>query len=64
MSEAQDDAPVAKTRRRAAAHAAGAAVRVPRYGEGRVVATVDEQVEVVFPNGDTRTFLTAYVKPA
>lgn len=64
VSEAQDDAPVAKTRRRAAAHAAGAAVRVPRYGEGRVVATVDEQVEVVFPNGDTRTFLTAYVKPA
>lgn len=65
VSEAQDDAPVVKTRRRrAAAHAAGAAVRVPRYGEGRVVATVGEQVEVVFPNGDTRTFLAAYVKPA
>lgn len=65
VSAPHDDAPVVKTRRRRApAHADGAAVRVPRYGEGRVVATVGEQVDVVFPNGDTRTFLAAYVTPA
>jgi ATP-dependent DNA helicase RecQ len=48
----------------ASGFAAGAAVRVPRYGEGKVVAASSDQVEIVFPDGRRRHFLSAYVQPA
>jgi ATP-dependent DNA helicase RecQ len=40
----------------------GDTVHVRKFGEGRVVTTADDQVEVVFPNGEKRTFLKRYVK--
>ena len=40
----------------------GAAVRVSRYGEGRVVATWGDKVTILFPSSQTRTFLAAYVQ--
>ena len=43
---------------------AGERVRVPRYGEGRVASATAEQVEIVFPDGRTRQFLSAYVERA
>jgi ATP-dependent DNA helicase RecQ len=44
--------------------AQGERVRVPRYGEGRVAAATSEQVEIVFPDGRKRQFLSAYVERA
>ena len=38
--------------------------RVPRYGEGRVASATSEQVEIVFPDGRKRQFLSAYVERA
>jgi len=43
---------------------AGDHVRVPRYGEGRVESSSSEQVEIVFPDGRKRQFLSAYVERA
>jgi ATP-dependent DNA helicase RecQ len=43
---------------------AGEAVRVPRYGKGRVASATSEQVEIVFPDGRKRQFLSAYVERA
>lgn len=43
---------------------AGDAVRVPRYGRGRISALSQEGVTVQFPNGPERCFLPEYVKPA
>ena len=40
----------------------GQPVRVPRYGEGRVTSATSEQVEIVFPDGRKRQFLSAYVE--
>jgi ATP-dependent DNA helicase RecQ len=40
----------------------GERVRVPRYGEGRVESATSEQVEIVFPDGRRRQFLSAYVE--
>ena len=40
----------------------GDRVRVPRYGEGRVASATAEQVEIVFPDGKKRQFLSAYVE--
>jgi ATP-dependent DNA helicase RecQ len=42
----------------------GERVRVPRYGEGRVASATSEQVEIIFPNGRKRQFLSTYVEPA
>ena len=47
----------------APAFQAGATVRVPRYGEGQVVSASSDQVEIVFPDGQQRHFLSAYVQP-
>ncbi|QDZ27762.1 ATP-dependent DNA helicase RecQ [Noviherbaspirillum sp. UKPF54] len=44
--------------------ASGSAVRVPRFGEGRVVSSQGDKVTIVFPDSETRTFLRNYVKPA
>lgn len=43
---------------------AGDAVRVPRYGRGRISVFSQEGVTVQFPNGPERCFLPEYVKPA
>lgn len=52
------------TGRAAPGLAAGSAVKVARYGEGRVVSTAGDKVTIVFPNSETRTFLRDYVQPA
>lgn len=41
----------------------GQAVKVARYGEGRVVASAGEKVTISFPDSETRTFLRNYVEP-
>jgi ATP-dependent DNA helicase RecQ len=48
----------------AASFEAGQRVRVPRYGEGRVASATSEQVEIVFPDGRKRQFLSTYVERA
>lgn len=40
----------------------GQAVKVARYGEGRVVASSGDKVTISFPNSETRTFLRNYVE--
>jgi ATP-dependent DNA helicase RecQ len=42
----------------------GQRVRVPRYGEGEIVAVETDKITIAFPDKDTRTFLQSYVKPA
>lgn len=59
--EAAHETRVRSPRRRRPRFAPGEAVRVPRHGEGRVVSSVADQVEVAFPDGRTRTFLAGYV---
>jgi ATP-dependent DNA helicase RecQ len=44
--------------------AVGSPVRVAKYGEGRVVAAVDDKVTIVFPDSRTKTFLRQYVVSA
>jgi ATP-dependent DNA helicase RecQ len=44
--------------------AVGAPVRVPKYGEGRVVGQAGEKVTVEFPDSSRRVFLREYVRPA
>ncbi|MGV3741357.1 MAG: helicase-related protein, partial [Burkholderiaceae bacterium] len=41
----------------------GSAVRVPKYGEGKVVSCADDKVTIVFPDSQTKTFLREYVEP-
>lgn len=43
---------------------AGERVRVKRYGEGTVELVSGERVAVTFPDGETRTFIGRYLKPA
>lgn len=50
--------------RAAPAFVAGNAVRVARYGEGRVVSSAGDKVTIVFPSSETKTFLRDYVQPA
>ncbi|MBV9925161.1 MAG: ATP-dependent DNA helicase RecQ [Acidobacteria bacterium] len=40
----------------------GDAVRLPKYGRGRVVSLEDDKVSVKFPDGETRTFKREFVK--
>lgn len=42
----------------------GSAVKVAKYGEGRVVALADDKVTIEFPNSQTKTFLRSYVAAA
>ena len=42
----------------------GDAVRVPRYGAGRVEQASGNEVTVAFPDGAVRTFLASYVRRA
>jgi ATP-dependent DNA helicase RecQ len=48
----------------APAFAAGQMVKVPRYGDGKVVSATAQEVTVAFPDKSRRTFLAAYVRPA
>jgi ATP-dependent DNA helicase RecQ len=52
--------PLRRTARKAR-FAEGEAVRVPKYGDGRVVAAAGDEVTVSFPDGAQRTFMAAYV---
>jgi ATP-dependent DNA helicase RecQ len=62
-AQAQSDVPPAKSRSLPSpAFNAGDNVRVPRYGEGRVVQAKGEEVTVVFPDRSRRSFLAAYVE--
>jgi ATP-dependent DNA helicase RecQ len=49
---------------RQSVYEAGTAVRVPRYGTGVVEGADTQSVTVRFPNGSSRCFLAAYVRPA
>jgi ATP-dependent DNA helicase RecQ len=40
----------------------GEAVRVPRYGSGRVASASAEEVAIQFPDGRTRRFVAQYVQ--
>ena len=42
----------------------GDAVRLPKYGRGRVVSLDDDKVSVEFPGGETRTFKREFVRRA
>ncbi|HJV62357.1 MAG TPA: ATP-dependent DNA helicase RecQ [Albitalea sp.] len=42
----------------------GDEVRVPRYGSGRVQQLAGDEVQVVFPDGSTRSFVAGYVQAA
>ena len=42
----------------------GDAVRLPKYGRGRVVSLDDDKVAVKFPDGETRTFKREFVRRA
>jgi ATP-dependent DNA helicase RecQ len=41
---------------------AGARVKVPKYGEGVVLAMAGDQVSIAFPDGEHRSFLKDYVE--
>ena len=43
---------------------AGAKVKVPKYDVGTVESVAGDEVTIVFPDGDTRTFIAEYVTPA
>ncbi|WP_066334223.1 RecQ family ATP-dependent DNA helicase [Azohydromonas lata] len=45
-----------------AAFQVGEAVRVPRYGSGRVASSSAGEVAIKFPDGRTRSFVTQYVQ--
>ena len=57
-------APLRQSRRasRRRAFGQGDAVRVPRYGEGRVRRAAGDEVTVEFADGAVRTFLASYVR--
>lgn len=40
----------------------GSAVKVAKYGEGRVVSSADDKVTIQFPDSQTKTFLSNYVE--
>ena len=56
--------PAQKPKRARREYAAGDAVRVPRYGTGRVRVAAGDEVTVEFASGDARTFLRSYVRRA
>jgi len=53
-----------RTRARRRAFGNGDAVRVPRYGSGRVQRAAGDEVTVEFADGAVRTFLASYVRRA
>jgi len=50
--------------REASALETGSNVKVPKYGEGQVIATEGDKVTIRFPDSSKRTFLRAYVEPS
>jgi ATP-dependent DNA helicase RecQ len=57
-------APPASHRGKTPLPAIGTAVKVAKYGEGRVISSAGDKVTIIFPNRQTRTFLRDYVAPA
>jgi ATP-dependent DNA helicase RecQ len=56
--------PIPAAREEAPALNAGTAVRVAKFGKGRVVSSTSEKVTIVFPDSQAKTFLREYVEPA
>lgn len=48
----------------APAFEAGASVKVAKYGAGTVLSCAGDQVTIAFPDGEQRSFLASFVKPA
>jgi len=57
-----DAPPPAPKRRKAVELAEGDAVRLPKYGRGRVLSLDGDKVSVRFPDGETRTFKREFVR--
>ncbi|RJG00027.1 RecQ family ATP-dependent DNA helicase [Noviherbaspirillum saxi] len=57
----RDHAPPVVRNDKAPAPDAGSTVKVPKYGEGRVVSANGDKVIIVFPDKQTKTFLRDYV---
>ncbi len=57
-------APPAPRRKKEVVLSEGDAVRVPKYGRGRVASLADDKVTVKFPDGEERTFKREFVKRA
>ncbi|HEU4596904.1 MAG TPA: ATP-dependent DNA helicase RecQ [Pyrinomonadaceae bacterium] len=65
----EDDAPPVpmpetngRRRKKELVFSAGDAVRLPKYGKGKVRAVSEDKIEVKFPGGETRTFKKEFVK--
>ena len=63
------DAPAPKreekpARKRVVEVVEGDAVKLPKFGRGRVLSVEDDKVEVKFPDGEVRTFKREFVKRA
>jgi ATP-dependent DNA helicase RecQ len=64
MHEAQYDTQNAQSAaRQARTWQVGDEVRVRRYGAGVVTLASGERVAVTFPDGQTRTFISRYLRP-
>jgi ATP-dependent DNA helicase RecQ len=55
-------AAVPPKKRRRVEFGAGDAVKAPKYGRGRVVSSEDDKVMVKFPDGETRTFKSEFLR--
>jgi ATP-dependent DNA helicase RecQ len=62
VPEAATSGPQASKRRKVVEINEGDAVRLPKYGAGRVVALDGDKVSVKFPDGETRIFKREFVK--
>jgi ATP-dependent DNA helicase RecQ len=56
--------PAARREDKAPSFSVGSTVRVPKFGEGRVVSVESEKITVVFPDSRKKTFMRDFVKPA
>jgi ATP-dependent DNA helicase RecQ len=61
---ARQQPPVANQAKKEPSLKAGSPVKVPKYGEGRVVSAAGDKVTIIFPDGQTKTFLRNYVEPS
>ena len=59
-----DRTPAPSEQEATAAFAVGTAVKVAKYGAGTVASVAGDQVAIDFPDGEQRSFLADYVKPA
>ncbi|WP_019140894.1 RecQ family ATP-dependent DNA helicase [Noviherbaspirillum massiliense] len=60
LSQRQQPAPIHHQKAEPAL-SAGKTVKVPKFGEGRIVSVAGDKVTIVFPDSQTKTFLSSYV---